>query len=418
MAVGHRMKRVIFLNRFFFPDHSATSQILSDLAFNLSANGVETHVITSRQLYDEPRMRLPREEIVRGVHIHRVYTTHFGRSKLWARSIDYLSFYSSASRSLFSLASSDDIVVAMTDPPLISVFAAPVARHRKAHLLNWLQDIFPEVAIQLNVPLLTGSIGRTISFLRDRSLKAARANVAVGQRMAAQISSRKIVIGRVHIIHNWVNDEEISPVPHTDNPLRSQWGLQDKFVVGYSGNLGRAHEFDTILGAAQRLRDHPRVVFVCIGGGYGFYDLALKIREQGLNRTFRLFPYQDQSSLMYSLGVADTHWISLRPRLEGLIVPSKFYGIAAAGRPIIAICAKDGEIAKLIEQNRCGIVIEPGDARGLAQAIVDLSINPERVTDMGRRARIMLESNFSRRHALARWHAVLEGCSKGPCEPH
>jgi hypothetical protein len=181
------MKRVIFLNRFFVPDHSATSQLLTDLAFHLAARGLETHVITSRQLYDEPHRRLSREEIVHDVHIHRVSTTHFGRSKLWARSIDYLSFYSSASRLLFSLAGRDDTIVAMTDPPLISTFAASVARHRGAYLVNWLQDVFPEVAIHLNVPLLTGSAGRIISFLRDRSLRAANANVAVGHRMATQI---------------------------------------------------------------------------------------------------------------------------------------------------------------------------------------------------------------------------------------
>jgi hypothetical protein len=95
-------------------------------------------------------------------------------------------------------------------------------------------------------------------------------------------------------------------------------------------------------------------VFICIGGGRGFCDLAHKIRELGLDHSFRLFPYQSQASLKYSLGVVDTHWVSLKPELEGLIVPSKFYGIAAAGRPTIAICAKNGEIAQLL--TRVGVV--------------------------------------------------------------
>jgi len=145
------MKRVIFLNRFFFPDHSATSQILTDLAFHLAKSGIETHVITSRQLYDDPDARLPPEEILRDVHIHRVLTTHFGRSTLWGRGIDYLSYYFSTSQCLFALASRDDIVIAMTDPPLISVFASRAVRRRNALLVNWLQDIYPEVAIQLKV---------------------------------------------------------------------------------------------------------------------------------------------------------------------------------------------------------------------------------------------------------------------------
>src|SRR5436190_8544262 len=185
------MKRVIFLNRFFFPDHSATSQLLSDLAFHLAALGIETHVITSRQLYDQPDARLQPEETVRNVCIHRVATTQFGRSGLAGRSIDYISYYISARRSLLTLAKRDDIVVAMTDPPLISIIAMNAVKRRGAQLVNWLQDIYPETAIELNVSLFKGPIGPAISFFRDRSLKAARANVVVGQQMAAQVISRK-----------------------------------------------------------------------------------------------------------------------------------------------------------------------------------------------------------------------------------
>ena len=112
------MKRVIFLNRFFFPDHSATSQLLSDLAFHLAGAGVETHVITSRQLYDEPGAQLPSNETVHDVHIHRVATTSFGRSTLRGRSVDYLSYYLSTLRSLLALTRGGDTVIAMTDPPL------------------------------------------------------------------------------------------------------------------------------------------------------------------------------------------------------------------------------------------------------------------------------------------------------------
>ena len=107
------MKRVIFLNRFFFPDQSATSQLLSDLAFHLAGSGFDTHVITSRQLYEEPDAQLPSNETVRGVHIHRVATTSFGRSTLWGRSVDYVSYYLSTCRSLFALTRRGDMVIAM-----------------------------------------------------------------------------------------------------------------------------------------------------------------------------------------------------------------------------------------------------------------------------------------------------------------
>jgi glycosyltransferase involved in cell wall biosynthesis len=403
------MKRVIFLNRFFFPDHSATSQILTDLAIHLAASGIETHVITSQQLYDQPKARLASEETVRSVHIHRVRTTQFGRSTLLGRSIDYFSYYTSTSRSLLALAKRDDLVIAMTDPPLISLFAMRPVSRRGAHLVNWLQDIYPEVAMQLHVPFLRTPAGTIISILRDQSLKAAKANVVVGQQMATQVISRKIASNRVHVIPNWADDEEIQPVSQSENPLRYKWQLEEKFVVGYSGNLGRAHEFDTILAASRRLREHSRIVFLCIGGGRGFDDLRRCVERQHLQRTFRFFPYQSQSMLKHSLAVPDVHWISLKPQLEGLILPSKFYGVAAAGRPMIAISAKDGEIAQLIDQHDCGIVVEPGDSETLAHAILDLSTNRERIADMGHRARAMLEALFSRRQALKSWQTLLEG---------
>jgi colanic acid biosynthesis glycosyl transferase WcaI len=403
------MKRVIFLNRFFFPDHSATSQLLSDLAFHLAGAGIDTHVITSRQLYEEPDAQLPSNETVRGVHIHRVATTSFGRSTLWGRSVDYVSYYLSTWRSLFALTRRGDMVIAMTDPPLISLFAMPVAWQRRAFLINWLQDIYPETAIQLNIPLLKSPIGRGITILRDRSLRTATANVVVGKQMARQVISRKVSPDRVHVIPNWTDDNDITPISHASNPLRQQWGLEDKFVVGYSGNLGRAHEFDTLLAAAELLKDDHRIVFVCVGGGHSFDDLSRRVNERSLQRTFRFFPYQDRSMLKYSLSVADVHWISLKPQLEGLIVPSKLYGVAAAGRAIVAIAAKNGEIAQLVEQSGCGVVIKPGDAKGLAEILIDFSRNTARVAEMGRRAREMLEAHFTRRHAFERWGAVLDG---------
>jgi glycosyltransferase involved in cell wall biosynthesis len=149
-------------------------------------------------------------------------------------------------------------------------------------------------------------------------------------------------------------------------------------------------------------------VFVFIGGGHLRDELARAVKQRGLEHLFRFFPYQNHALLKYSLCVADVHWISLRPELEGLIVPSKFYGIAAAGRPVIAITAKNGEIARLVEQHGCGLVIEPGNSDALAEALMLLSKDNEHVAAMGRRARAMLEAHFTRRQAVERWREVLE----------
>ena len=402
------MQRLFFLNRYFHPDHSATSQLLSDLAFHLAASGRQVHVITSQQRYDDPGSRLPAKEVVNGINVFRVPTTHFGRAVLLGRGFDYLSFYASAWRALRNLIKPGDILVAMTDPPLISIVAMQVAKHRGAHLVNWLQDVYPEVAVQLGISALRGPIGSGLSYLRDKTLRTAAANVVVGQRMRDRITSLGIGTDHVQVIHNWSDDEQIAPVSNADNPLRSEWGLDDKFVVGYSGNLGRAHEFDTVLAAGERLRHDPRIVFVFIGGGHRMDELAGIVKTRGLDATFRFIPYQDRMLLKHSLCVPDIHWISLKPAVEGMIVPSKFYGIAAAGRPTIAITARDGEIARLVLEHRCGLVIEPGQADALADAIARLSTDPQSLAAMGARARAMLDANFTRRQALERWRDLLD----------
>jgi glycosyltransferase involved in cell wall biosynthesis len=402
------MARLIFVNRYFYPDHSATSQILSDLTFHLAAAGHEVHVLASRQIYDEPDAALPACETINGVTVHRVASTRFGRAALPGRALDYLSFYRSVRRRLDKIVRGGDIVIAKTDPPLLSVVLAAIARRRGARLVNWLQDIYPETATVLGVPLIRGPVGAALRALRNRALRGADATVVVGELMARQIEALGVTAARVHVIANWCDDATIRPVALTDNPLREAWQLAGKFVVGYSGNLGRAHDFATVLAAAERLRNEPRIVFLMIGGGKRFEDLVRAVKLRGLERSFQFRTYQDRAMLPYSLGVADVHWLSLHPRLEGLIVPSKFYGIAAAGRPIVMIGDGDGEIARLVRQHRCGIIIAPGDAATLADTLRHWSEAPEALADMGAHARQMLDTQFTKRRALEQWSRLLE----------
>lgn len=361
--------RVAFVNRYFHPDHSATSQIASDLGIHLASRGHEVVAITSRQRYDDPRARLPRREVANGVHIVRVWSTRFGRGGLIGRAMDYLTFYASAFVAI--LRERDAIVVAMTDPPLLSVVAALASKR----VVNWVQDLFPEVAeaLGIRVPL--------VRRLRDWSLRRARANVVLGDLMAARVP-------KAVVIHNWA-DGALAP---RDKPAGA-------FTVGYSGNLGRAHDFDTILGAMKRLE---RVHFVFTGGGAQLEDVK---RAAPANAEFR--PYVPRESLSESLSSVDAHLVSLKPALEGLIVPSKFYGILAVARPVLFIGAHDGELARLIEAYRCGMVIEPGDVEGLVRAIETLARDRDDAAAMGLRGRELYLHRFAPRHAFAAWERVL-----------
>src|ERR1043166_3269501 len=170
--------RLLFANRYFPPDHSATSQMVGDLAVHLAKRGHEVVAITSRQRYDDASARLARRERVNGVDVVRVATTRFGRGFLPGRALDYATFYLSAFFAILRRARRGDTVVAMTDPPLLSVVAALACALRGARLVNWVQDLFPEVATALGMRV------PGVMRLRDWSLRRAAMNVALGERMA------------------------------------------------------------------------------------------------------------------------------------------------------------------------------------------------------------------------------------------
>ena len=405
-TVSWRVARIFFINRFFFPDHSATSQLLSDLAFHLADSGLKVAVITGRQGYDDPDASLPARESVHGVQIWRIWTSRFGRNRLMGRAIDYLTFYLSAAWRLAVEARRGDVIVAETDPPLISVVAAAVSRVRRAVLVNWIQDLFPEVAVALHVKGI-GAVAPFLRFLRDASLKHAEINVVLGELMAEGLRRRGVPRQHIRVIPNWADGAQIQPVPPDGNALRREWGLSDKFVVGYSGNMGRAHEFDTLLDIADALKHDPAFAFVLIGDGARRPWIEEEVRRRGLGNVV-LKPYQPRDRLAHSLGVPDVHVVSLIPELEGLVVPSKIYGALAAGRPILFIGDTDGEVARMLRQGACGTVVAPGDPKTATEFLKDLAASPERLRQAGINARRSLERRYDKASALRAWQSTLE----------
>ena len=406
-------RRVIFVNRYFHPDESATSQLLSDLAFHLAGEGMAVHVVAGRQRYDDPRARLPARERIGGVGVHRVWSTRFGRAHLATRAIDYLSFYAGVTAALLRLVRPGDVLVAKTDPPLVSVPAAAVARVKGAVMVNWVQDLFPEVATAYGIRAARGALGALIRRARDWSYREAGGNVALCESMARRL--RRAGMRGVRVIPNWSDGGAITPLAARDNPLRSAWDLADRFVVGYSGNLGRAHDAGTILGAAQALAGEPGVRFLMIGGGVERDRLAERCRALELdNVVFRAF--QPRERLRESLGVADVHLVSLRADMEGLVFPSKLYGVLAAGRPVIFIGDTEGEIARLLREEGCGVAVAQNDAEALAQAVRALAADPARCAEMGRRARALFEARYERRIALQSWAELIAAVAAAGAE--
>jgi glycosyltransferase involved in cell wall biosynthesis len=224
--------------------------------------------------------------------------------------------------------------------------------------------------------------------------------------MKRYLSSRGVPEDKLQVIHNWADGALIRPVSRENNALRREWGLDGKFVVGYSGNMGRVHEFQTTLGAIEALKSDTGIVFLFIGGGAQRPGVETQVRDRSLSNV-RFLPYQLQERLAESLSVPDVHLISLRPEVEGFVVPSKFYGIAAAGRPTVFVGSTSGEIAQLLVDYQCGIAVQTGDVQGLTAAITRLRSDAMLRRKYGENARRVFEERFDRRIALAAWSEVL-----------
>ena len=405
--------RLIFINRFFHPDHSATSQLLADLAFELVRAGACVEVVTSRQLYDDAKMRLPACETCRGVAVRRVWTSRFGRHNLAGRVIDYLTFYLSAAWRVWRTVRAGDIVVTKTDPPMLAAITGPLAGLRGARRVNWLQDIFPEVAEAVQLGGAPARLlYRLLRRLRNASLKAADRNVVLGQRMAERLAGLGVATRNLRVIANWADGELVRPVAPAANRLRADWGLSGPFVVGYSGNLGRAHEIDTLVQAIEAIEREPAqegarpIRWLFIGGGALSARLAAEVARRRL-KSVLFKPYQPAERLAESLSAADVHLISLRPELEGLIVPSKLYGIMAVGRPALFIGDADGETARILSRFDIGRTFAPGDHAALAASVRALAGDETGCQLMGVRARRAFEDEFDKPIAMARWEAML-----------
>jgi colanic acid biosynthesis glycosyl transferase WcaI len=388
--------RLIAVNRFYAPDHSATAQLLADLAEARARAGVAVTVITSRLRYDDPAARLPAREIINGVAVIRVWTSRFGRAGLIGRSVDYVTFYILAFLALFCETRAGDTILAKTDPPLVSIPAALVAKLKRAHLINWCQDLFPEIAASLGLRWAEGVLGRSLVSLRNWSLRQARTNIVCCEKMGDHLIAQGVMPGRLHVIHNWP-DAKIRPLPRRAG---------EPFTIAYSGNLGRAHDLGAIIALIERTASIPDLAWLFIGGGAGRDRLKQVAVERAIgNITFA--PYAACSAMSESLARADLHLVSLEPACEGLMMPSKLYGIMAAGRPTLFLGSPEGAVAQILRTHDAGISLDSARPETFAAGVQSLKDDPDRLAAMGRNARRAFERHYSTARSLEAWSGIL-----------
>ena len=400
MSAGNpRRLRVSFFNRSYWPDTGATGQLLTELAEDLVArHGVEVTVVTGYPFTSDAS--LPEREERNGVRIVRARGTRLQPRRFVGRAMNYLTYFASAVWVALRLPR-QDVTIALTDPPIIGL-AALAARPRRG-MIFFCQDIFPEVAGLLedfHSPLINAILEHLNRFLCAR----ATAIVALGETMAARLVDGKGADPRrVTIIHNWADTAAIVPSSKA-NDFAAAHGLDHSFVLLHAGNIGLGQNLDVVVEAAAHLQDRPDILVLFIGDGNRKAALESAVAARGLSNV-RFLPFQPREQLRWTYASSDACLVSLKPGLAGYIVPSKLYPILAAGRPYIAAVDRTTEVALLTERHQCGVLVDPGDAEQLAEAIRRLADDRRAREAMGARARAASEE-FSRQRQVDA-HAAL-----------
>jgi glycosyltransferase involved in cell wall biosynthesis len=400
---------VCFFNRSYWPDQAATGQLLTELAEDLVArHGCEVTVVAGRALHaarDDHRRRAAVErETRKGVTILRANGTRFHPGRFAGRAANYLTYFTSAALAGFDIGR-PDIVVSLTDPPIVGLAARWAARRAGARFVFLCEDIFPEVAALLE-DFHNELVNRTLDRVNRYLLRDADAVVALGDRMRRRLVEEKGADpSRVSIIHNWADCDAIVPGPK-DNAFAREHGLHDRFVLMHSGNVGMSQNLDVLVAAAAQLTSKDRLVVAIVGDGARRETLAQAVASRGLTNV-QFFPYTAKDRLHESFAAADAFLVALKPGIEGYIVPSKVYGILAAGRPYIAALDPSAEPAAIVREHGCGLLAAPGDPDALAAAIATMYDDPSATRLMGQRARAAA-LQFDRRAAVARYYDLFQ----------
>ncbi len=388
---GIHRPRVLFLNRSYWPDCEATGQLLTQLCENLA----DTFDISV--LVGQPNANPKNESYVRygvqtrnGVDIHRVPHTTFNKRSTVGKALNFISFFFSACWQAVWVPH-PQVVIAETDPFLLPLLGGILKQLRGCQLIVYLQDIYPDIAVAIG-KAKPGFVTRTLWWMLRSTYNRADKVVVLGEDMRRRLILRGVDASRVVCIPNWIDTDDVYPIKE-DNDFRREHGLQDKFVVMHSGNMGLTQELDQLLDVAERVQDDERIVFLLVGDGASRKRLQERVTASGLSNV-RFLPYQPKEQLALTLSAADLHVVSMHPKISGLLVPSKMYGIMASGTPMLAIVPRTTDAHALVTREQIGFSVRPYDVAQQVTIIRQCAAGEHDLEAMGQRARQLVESDF------------------------
>lgn len=381
------------INQFFPPDYAATGQLIEELAHNLKSHR-HVSVFTSQPSYAFDRDDSPRKEYHQSLSIRRSEAARFWPERIRGKAVSGAIFFIRTAIHLLRHSNSQDLVLLTTAPPFLPILGYLLNRVRKLRYVCLLYDLYPDIAIELDVIARESWIAKLWDHFNRLTWQQSEAIIVLSETMKDRILAKQPGIdSKIVVIPNWVDAEQITPIRKQDNWFAREHGLVEPFTVLYSGNMGRCHDMDTLFDAIILLRDTP-IRFVFIGSGEKRQQFQERSAELGLTSCLFL-PYQSRENLPFSLTACDVSIVSISAEMEGLVAPSKLYSALAAGRPIVSICPENSYLNDVFDRAKCGATIRNNDSQGLADYLHQLSQNPRLTKALGQSGREYCRQNYT-----------------------
>jgi glycosyltransferase involved in cell wall biosynthesis len=391
--------QLLVLCQLFYPELVSTGQTLTELCEELVRFGVDVEVVCGPPTILGRNKKVAKYIEHKGIRIRRVWGTRFPKLNLLGRVINQITFATSVFLHLLFHRPKRPILV-LTNPPFLAITCGILNLLKISGPYIYLVfDVYPDTAVRLGVLKENGLLSGIWERLNTFVFKHASAIVVIGRCMEEVITKKMEncnlnTNGKLHHISVWSDDELIRSASERENPLKKKWELEDKFVVGYFGNMGRFHDMETIINAAEILKDNKNICFLFVGEGHKKQATMEYVARHNLQNC-QFHTYVDRQDLGYLMHLADIGIVSLLEGQEGLSVPSKALGLMAAGVPLIAVMSPKSEIARIVKEEGCGIVVKPGEEKVLADSILQLYNDNAQLKQMGANALMAIREKYN-----------------------
>jgi glycosyltransferase involved in cell wall biosynthesis len=392
---------MLIITELYYPEDTSTGYFLTGIAEGLATAGVPVRVLCAQPSYRLKGVGAPEREVRAGVEIRRVRAPAGDKNKLWQRAwlaIGLTWRFAMATREELR---EGEVVLVVTNPPTLPWIVAWVAHSRKAKAHLLVHDVYPDVLVPTGLAKEGSMVFRVVDALQRWAWPRFDAVVVLGRDMRARVLRKCPQLdGRVHIIPNWGDLSAVPCLPRAGNALRARLGLADAFVVQFSGNLGRTHGVDDFLALAAKLRDEPMVRFLVYGWGAGRARIEEAVASGELPN-LTLLPPCERSELAEYLNACDLFFLPFKAGMEGISVPSRLYNVLAAGNPVLAVAGAESELAMVIEEEKIGWVVAPGNIEGMLAAVLSAMDDKRSLPAMRGRARAAAETKYSKDRVVA-----------------